>query len=268
MTKNVCSLLLSILLGGSACLGQSPSPTPVPPPQPPLSLEIPPRSTYTIQISYQGIPSVANSTASLYGEPSPSPTPNLLGDKPVSLQVWRDDKTCRIVVEHANGQKSEGYIFPNGFVVRSTSNSQSGFVSSAPSGRSASTSLFTPHFQGTQWLDMAFYKGLESGENGEAFYIFEQPPSKEPLPIINEANALPDTNYDPLRWEYLRAKLRAPDKKPVEIQIGNTIYHFGPIERWTGTITLPSQYRETVEQYSKELSIIEAFRKKNQEQGR
>lgn len=183
-------------------------------------------------------------------------------DRPLSLQVWRDEKKRRILVEHANGVQTEGYLFESGYVVRSTANSDNAFVSQGEGGRAAVTSLFSRDFHGTQWLDMAFYIGTEAGEDG-AFYLFEQPASHPPQPIVTDAQALPTSDFDPLKYQLLSAKLHAPSKFPAEVRLGGTVYTFSPVEKWEGTVSMPQKFTQAAQEFTQELSVIEAIRNKN-----
>lgn len=251
-------LLLALVIGVSRdAVAQGQENPPPPPPEPPLVLEPPPSSTFTISISYLNAPA-AHATLGM-------PQPQFGSDRPVFVQIWRDTSKRRILVKHANGNETEGYLFETGYVIRSTANSRHGFVSQAEGGRRAAHSLYTRHFPGTQWLDMKFYKGIETDKN-ESFYVFEQQPSTKPQPVLNDPNALPPPDYDPLEYEFLRAKLRVPDKIPSEVQVGGVIYRYSPIQAWSGTISMPAEFQLAAEQFTKELSTLEVFRKKNRPQ--
>ncbi|MCX7712630.1 MAG: hypothetical protein N2035_03040 [Chthoniobacterales bacterium] len=255
------SLAIAVsLLSTPLLLAQtSTPPPPPPPPQLPLFLEIPPNTTFSITIQYADTPSQEEAKLMELSGNQTSPTT----DRPVFVQFWRDSNNIRIALKHENNVQTEGYLFESGFLVRSTANNEQAFVTPADSGRRSIQSFYTKFFPATQWLDMKFYKGTTQTETGEVFYVFEQPPTNKPLPQLAPGES-PPPDFDP--WEYvlMTAKLRVPTKYPAEIKIGDTTYQFSPIEKWTGSISLPSNFRQAAENFTQQISIIEAFRKKNQ----
>jgi hypothetical protein len=218
-----------------------------------LVTEPPAGSTYTISITYSDIPTELTASGQAVS--------NFLGDRPVKVQVWRDAKSRRILVDHANGVKSEGFLFDSGFVIRSTANSDKTFVSVGGKGRDASLDFFTKDFQGTQWLDMKFYTGIQQAD-GQPIYTFHQPAGSPPV-IDTSDEGLPP-NYTQLDYMELTAQLRAADKSPIVVTLGPATYSFSPVQPWSGTITLPENFKTSAENFTQELSIIEALRKKNQ----
>lgn len=260
-----CALLIALLLSADGLRAQNPAPTPtpVPPPEPPLTIEPPPYSTFTITVTYG-----PKTGGEEQNQPPAAAEPRdiLKGDRPVFVQIWRDDTRRRIFVRHANGVETEGYLFESGYVVRSTANSEEAFVALAEGGRGATETLYSRHFPGTQWLDMSLYKGVsqvKEGDGVKSFYLFEQPPSTSPEPVINDPNALPPPGYDALAYKHLAAKLHAPSKIPAEIRIGHIVYTFSPIQPWRGTIQMPPNFESAAERFTRERSVLDTFRRKN-----
>lgn len=249
-------IIFSLATFGSVAFSQESkfSPTLPPSPQPPLVLEIPSGSTFSIRISYGSSENLEDSTVS-QNQTIPAT------DRPILVQFWKDTKNIKILVKHENNVETEGYLFESGFLVRSTANNEQAFVSAAEPVRRSTQTFYTKYFPFTQWLDMKFYKGVTFDENGQAYYEFEQPPTTKPYPVL-EPGESPPPDFDPLEYMWLHAKLVAPSKYPHEISIGETSYRFSPVEKWSGVVTMPEQFKQAAEEFTEQLSIIEAFRKK------
>lgn len=223
-------------------------PKPVPTPTEPWVAEVPKNSTFTITITYSD-PSSQSENATVTNS-----------DRPIKVQVWRDSHVHRILVDHANGAVSEGFLFDSGFVIRSTANSQKTFVSQSGSGRYAALDLFSKDFQGTQWIAERFYQGVGQTENGPV-YLYEQQPAPQPKVLV-EGDA-PPQGYRPLDYMQLNASIHVDSKTPATVRIGSTNYAFSPIESWSGKITVPENFQSSAESFAKQMQVLEALRKGN-----
>lgn len=208
----------------------------------PIVPEPPPHSTYSILIAYASTSQSASN-----------------GERPVKIEVWRDAGSRKIVVTHANGVQSEGYLFDSGFVVRSTADPNKTFVSPGTSGMSASFDYFTKEFQGSQWVDRKWYQGVMDSEEGR-FHAFLKEP--DPLPVLENENQEMPTGFQPINHMPLEASLRLEDQTPAFIRLGDTTYTFTPIKNWQGTIEMPESFRESADSFVREAGILERFKEK------
>lgn len=224
--------------------------TPVPPPTPPWVAEVPENSTFTIAITYSDTPAQPEGNA---------PEKTSTSDRPVKVQVWRGSQARRILVHHANGETSEGFLFDSKFAIRSTANSQKTFVSQSGTGRDASLDMFTTAFQGTQWIAQSYYRAAEKTDAGYV-YLYEQPASAPPTAPTNSGG--PPPGFRALDHMQLKAAIRADTKTPVTVQLGPATYTFSAIEPWDGKIEMPQNFKSSAQGFSKELKVLDALRKK------
>jgi hypothetical protein len=254
MTSRISSVFIACL--GIAMSGIAEEPKP-PLPVPPFVASPPPNSTYTVTIKY-------SDEGEAVPDATKRPRTKPENDRPLSIQVWQDAKNRKIVVQHANGQKSEGYLFDSGFVIRSTANSNQTFVSSSNRGRDASLDIFTKDFPGTQWIDRSLYTGARKVEGQEYYSYFQT--AGNPPPVSESEGSSPASGYNPIDHMELKALIRAADMMPSVVQLGPATYTFSPMQAWPGLITMPDNFKSSAESFTKEMSILEAFRKKNASQ--
>jgi hypothetical protein len=244
---------LFYLLMATPLIAQGPASTPILPPMAPLVAEVPPNSTFSVAITYADEPQPAL--------PQEQTRPQPKSDRPRLVQVWRDSKSRRILVEHANGAKSEGFLFDSGFVVRSTGNSNKTFVAAGATGRDASLDIFTLAFPGTQWIDLKFYKGSKKDGYGDVYYYEQEPGNSSPAGADGGSGGVP-SGYKQLDYMRLEAFIRLPDKMPAVVTLGPATYTFTTPQPWDGTISMPDNFKASAESFTKELNILEALKKK------
>lgn len=261
VAKSFTSFTLAFL--GAAALIAKAQPAPTPPPPTAPFVATPQKNTmWSIKVTREDDLKEAKS-----GEPAQNDPRVKNRELLEEIAVQKDDKVTRIVASYTTGNKQEGYLVQDHFAVRSTVNSNEAVVMEAAKGKNGSMEIFTTDFQGTQWIDLPYYQGVE--KLGETLcYVFARQPNKAEPPEENAGpNAAPPLSFMPLNFMPLKAYIDAKTKIPVRVQLGPTTYDYSPIAPLGGTISLPASFVEAAREYTRQMEILQRLKSKQSNGG-
>ncbi len=246
-------LLPALLLLGAH--GPLPAQTSEPPkPTAPLVATPAKNTTWTIEVSQDSPPAPAEKVRG-------GPPPELLK----RITVRKDAKLTHILAAYTNGKTNEGYLVGDHFSIRSTTAANEAVVMSVAKGLSGSLEIFTSDYPGTQWIDLAYYRGVEK-LGPHTCYVFAREPDPFAAPPANtppDPLAPPPISFIPIKYLSLKAHIDVETKLPVRVQLGPNIYAYSKVEPYSQSITPPDAFLKAAQEFTRQTDILQRLRAKN-----